>query len=166
MLALVISDTHGSTVNLERLLERFTKLDMVFHLGDVEGDEDYIQTLIYQKFHCATLFVRGNMDFMSREPSSQVVNWAGQTIFMTHGHNYGVGYEYDRLIQAAKEAGANIAMFGHTHMPYLSREEGIMLLNPGSLSKPRQEGREPAYAILETDEKGSAYAVLCTLSYF
>ena len=63
MLALVISDTHGNTVPLERLLKRFTKLDMVFHLGDVEHDEDYIESLVYNRCHCPSLFVKGNMDF-------------------------------------------------------------------------------------------------------
>ena len=85
---------------------------------------------------------------------------------MTHGHTMSVGYDNDRLLQAAKENGADIAMFGHTHLPYLATEDGIMLLNPGSLSKPRQEGWEPSYALLQTDDKGKAYAVLCTLSLF
>lgn len=166
MLALVISDTHGDTSNLESVLKRFDRLDMVFHLGDIEHDEDYIRSLVYQRCRCETLFVRGNMDFTCLEPSEQTVEWAGQRIYMTHGHTLGVGYSYDRLLLKAKENQANIAMFGHTHLPYLGEKDGILLLNPGSLSKPRQEGRLPAYAILETDKNGKAYAALCTLGYF
>jgi len=42
-------------------------------------------------------------------------------------------------------------MFGHTHRPYFEERDGITVLNPGSLSFPRQEGRKSSYMILETD---------------
>ncbi len=46
---------------------------------------------------------------------------------------------------------ADIIMFGHTHRPYFEERDGITVLNPGSLSFPRQEGRKSSYMILETD---------------
>ena len=48
-------------------------------------------------------------------------------------------------------------MFGHTHRPYLSQEEGLTVLNPGSLSFPRQDGRKPTYMLMEIDENGEAH---------
>ena len=46
-------------------------------------------------------------------------------------------------------------MFGHTHRPLLDiDDEELMLINPGSLSFPRQEGKRPSYIIMEIDEKG------------
>ena len=48
-------------------------------------------------------------------------------------------------------------MFGHTHRPYLDDSQGIIVLNPGSLSYPRQQGRKPSYMIMELDESGQAH---------
>ena len=54
-------------------------------------------------------------------------------------------------------------MFGHTHKPYLDTEDGITILNPGSLSYPRQEGRRPSYMIMTIDEAGEAHYEICYL---
>ena len=40
-------------------------------------------------------------------------------------------------------------MFGHTHRPYLDQGKEITVLNPGSVSYPRQEGRKGSYMIME-----------------
>ena len=42
MKILIISDTHGAHKNFDRVIEKERPLDMLIHLGDVEGDEDYI----------------------------------------------------------------------------------------------------------------------------
>ena len=42
-------------------------------------------------------------------------------------------------------------MFGHTHRPFFEQKNGITVLNPGSLSFPRQEGRRGSYMIMEID---------------
>lgn len=42
MKILIISDTHGAHRNFDRVIEKEQPLDMLIHLGDVEGDEDYI----------------------------------------------------------------------------------------------------------------------------
>ena len=52
-------------------------------------------------------------------------------------------------------------MFGHTHRPFfeIDRREGekdLIVLNPGSLSYPRQEGRRPSYMVMEIGEDGEA----------
>ena len=78
-------------------------------------------------------------------------------ILLTHGHYYGVSVGMERLKEEARARGCNIAMFGHTHRPYLSQEEGLTVLNPGSLSFPRQDGRKPTYMLMEIDENGEAH---------
>ena len=42
MRVLIVSDTHKSHSNLERAIEAEKPIDMLIHLGDVEGREDYI----------------------------------------------------------------------------------------------------------------------------
>ena len=53
--------------------------------------------------------------------------------------------------------GIDIVMFGHTHKPYLEKDGGITILNPGSLSYPRQEGHKPSYIIMDVDRDGEAH---------
>ena len=62
----------------------------------------------------------------------------------------------------ARAAGYDIAMFGHTHRPFLEvnqkpGEKDLIVLNPGSLSYPRQEGHKPSYIRMELDSEGTAH---------
>ena len=57
----------------------------------------------------------------------------------------------------ARARGFDIVMFGHTHRPYLEQDREIVVLNPGSLSYPRQEGRKPSYIIMDLDREGQAH---------
>ena len=43
-------------------------------------------------------------------------------------------------------------LFGHTHKPVVEEQNGIVAVNPGSLSYPRQEGRKPSYAVMEIQQ--------------
>ena len=56
-----------------------------------------------------------------------------------------------------------ISMFGHTHKPYLERRGDLTVLNPGSLSFPRQEGRRPSYMLMDLDDEGEAHFTTCYL---
>ena len=71
---------------------------------------------------------------------------------ITHGHMYGVSMGYQRIWEEGLERGVDAVMFGHTHRPMLEEDEDLILLNPGSLSYPRQEGRRPSYAVMELQQ--------------
>ena len=43
-------------------------------------------------------------------------------------------------------------MFGHTHRPDIIEEDNITLINPGSISYPRQADGIPTYIILEIND--------------
>ena len=64
MKILIVSDTHGRLENLERVIEMTKPIDALIHLGDVEGQEDYIRRLV----PCAAYMVSGNNDFFSMLP--------------------------------------------------------------------------------------------------
>ena len=63
----------------------------------------------------------------------------------------------DMLKGEARSRNAQVAMFGHTHRPCLEIESDLTVLNPGSLSYPRQEGRKPSFLIMEIDRYGEAH---------
>ena len=81
-------------------------------------------------------------------------------IFVTHGHYYGVSMDITGVIDEAKDRGCNAVFFGHTHKPLLETIDGVLALNPGSLTYPRQRGRRPSYAIVNLDQTGHLTAEL------
>ena len=145
MKVVIVSDTHGSHRNLEKVLEEEKPMDMLIHLGDVEGGEDYITALA----DCPTHIVRGNNDFFYDLPGEEEFMMGGYHMFISHGHYYYVSMGEERLKEEARARGADIVMYGHTHKPTLTREEDLITLNPGSIAYPRQEGRRPSYMVME-----------------
>ena len=150
MKILIVSDTHGKHMNLDRALEKECPIDMFIHLGDVEGGEDYIDAVV----ECEKHVVKGNNDFFSELPREEEFYIGSRKVFNTHGHNYFVSLNPEQIREEGRARQADIVMFGHTHRPYLDEESDIIVLNPGSLSYPRQEGRKSSYMILEINENG------------
>ena len=50
---------------------------------------------------------------------------------------------------AAREAQAELLLFGHTHIPFCEELEGLWVLNPGSC-----QGRRGTYGIIELSSGG------------
>jgi hypothetical protein len=145
MKVLIVSDTHGRHAGIEEAIEREKPFHMLIHLGDAEGYEDYIQELA----GCPMEIVSGNNDHFSQLPTEKELLIDGLRIFITHGHYYFVALNNERIRQEGLKRQADVVMFGHTHRPFISEEEGITLLNPGSLAFPRQEGRQYSYIVME-----------------
>ena len=138
--------------NLKLVLSEECPLDMLIHLGDAEGSEHFIPDWVNPE--CRMEMVLGNNDFFSRLDREREIDIAGHKAFITHGHYYGVSMGPEGLVDEAKSRGCDIAMYGHTHRPFLDVIDGVTVLNPGSLSYPRQEGRRPSYMIIHVDADG------------
>lgn len=138
----VFSDSHGYTGNMTAAIE-LERPEMIFFLGDGERDIAKVADM-YPGLQLAA--VRGNCDFRTDRSSSLVCAIGGVTIFATHGHLSDVKYDdsLELLTSQAIEAGADIALFGHTHRQHLSENLGVTLLNPGSAGR----GYYPGYAVL------------------
>lgn len=159
MRVLVVSDTHGRHTNLDRILQEVGRIDMFVHLGDVEDGDVYIDVVV----ECEKHIIGGNNDYFSALPREEDFYIGTHKVYITHGHQYSVSYETESIKKAGLERGADIVMFGHTHKPFLEIGEDITLLNPGSVSYPRQKGRQPGYMILELDKKGEITYHQCYL---
>ncbi len=153
MKILIISDTHRKNENYLKLVETLGTLDMVIHLGDVEGSEYTIQ----EEVNCPVEMVAGNNDFFSDLPSEKIFRIGKYNVMITHGHRYYIGIGSEMLKREAVAEGADIVMYGHTHRPVIDISKDIIAINPGSLSYPRQENRKPSYIIMETDAQGDAH---------
>lgn len=159
MKILIVSDTHRNDDNLKRVLDAHMPLDMLIHLGDAEGSEYLIENWVNDG--CDLKMVVGNNDFFSSLERELEVEIGTHKVLLTHGHYYNVSLGVESLRQEAKERGCDIAMYGHTHRPYLEVGRDVTILNPGSLSYPRQEGRQPSYMIMEMDAAGKIRYQTC-----
>ena len=141
---LVFSDSHGDTTYI-RLAMQKERPDAAVHLGDHASDADIID----REYPILPLCrVKGNCDyFEQRYPDKWVFNWEGVTILATHGHKQSVKSGLLQLKYTALEAGAQLALFGHTHAPYCAQLDGLWLMNPGACG-----GRTPTYGIAELSE--------------
>ena len=72
-----------------------------------------------------------------------------EAILLTHGHMQHVNYRLDNLYYKAMEENCKAVFFGHTHKALVTEEDGIYLVNPGSLSQPR-DNSDGSYAIVRT----------------
>ncbi len=151
MRVLIVSDTHGYHDNLNQVLDEIGKIDMFIHLGDIERSEHYIEGMV----NCPTHMVAGNNDFFTRLPKEKEFQIGDHKVFITHGHNYYVSGGTSHLKREALKRHTDIVMYGHTHRPKIEQEEGVYIVNPGSLSFPRQEGRKPSYLVLNVDDAGN-----------
>lgn len=152
MKILVVSDTHRKDDNLQFVIEQEKPIDMLIHLGDAEGSEQWIPE--WAGAGCKMAMVLGNNDFFSRLERELEMEIGSHKALLTHGHYYGVSMGPEGLAEEAKSRGCDIAMYGHTHRPFLDKINGVTVLNPGSLSYPRQEGRNPSYMIITVHEDG------------
>ncbi len=153
MKILIVSDTHKKHENLVRVLRKLEPIDMMIHLGDAEGFEDYIAELA----GCPLEIVSGNNDFFSELEREKELQIGKYKVLITHGHYYYVAMGIEDLKKEAVGRGMDVVMFGHIHRPVLDYSRGIVTLNPGSISYPRQEGRKPSYAVMEIDDSGEAH---------
>ena len=148
---IAVSDSHGDRRSLRAILERHADADAVFHLGDGATD---MEALTEEFPHLRIYQVGGNCDSALRLfPAEQEVVLGGARFFAVHGHAFGVKSSPLRLLFAARERGARVVLFGHTHHPLVHGEEGLCLVNPGSV-------RDGRYALIDLTSPDGVFAHL------
>lgn len=126
----ILSDTHRNLAPLEKIGRVLSECDYIIHLGDMVSDARDLLRDYPQK----TYIIAGNNDFWGGE-SEVVLDVEGRRIFACHGHRYGVKGGTERLVAAAKERLCDIALYGHTHIPEVREEGGVLLINPGCMTR-------------------------------
>lgn len=153
MKILVVSDSHGRDQDVKGVIEQVKDFDLLIHCGDVEGGEDYIRAITDRP----VIMVAGNNDFRSDLPLQEQVEIGDYRILVTHGHHFFVNMGVETLEEYCIQNGFNVVMFGHTHKPYLEIGEEVTILNPGSISYPRQTDRKQTFLVMEIDREGEAH---------
>ena len=139
----IISDTHGQVPNAVH--DALAGVDHILHAGDV-GPMDVITEL---ETLAPVSAVLGNTDYTIQLPQMSVQTFGGQKFLVHHIVDLPVPSQLVRVAIADEQP--NVVVFGHTHMPYNEHHDGVLFLNPGSVSNPRG-GNAPSVAIVECNE--------------
>ena len=118
-------------------------------LGD--GLEDVKEASNAAGFSGNWAVVKGNNDYYFQEAESAVFDFINYRFLITHGHRYNLYNGYHSLVSAARANGANAVLSGHTHIPHHIMIDGIHLINPGSVSRPRSR-IGATFAVIECAE--------------
>lgn len=134
MRILAISDTHIQSLDdlEQKAIDRFAKADLILHAGDYTG----IQFVKELKELTRFIGVYGNMDPPSVRAELkpiEVVEVEGFRIGLIHpsegGSPFGI---LERIRQRFRDV--NIVVYGHTHQAKKEEVEGVIYVNPGSLT--------------------------------
>lgn len=151
---LVLSDTHGRVQRLKEIA-RIVKLpDLIIHCGDYFTDIEKISDI----FGVEVIGVKGNCD-MEGAPEERIIETEAGRILICHGHKYGVKNDVSRLYYRALEQGCHLAVFGHTHVPFVDEHGGVKFINPGSVSFPRNK-TGGSYGMIMLEEESFTTAIV------
>ncbi len=157
MRAALFSDSHGDTTALRLALEaamKHGKIDIFAFLGDgVQEFYDLKQAMKKHNPMAIMQAVRGNNDHaMMGLSEDAVISAEGLWLFLSHGHRQRVKLTDRFLIDYAKDRQCRAALFGHTHRAFCQEKDGVLLMNPGSVSLPMGPG--PTFGMLDISPDG------------
>lgn len=148
--AVVIADTHmprRSGALPGDLLGQLEGADLILHAGDLMDPALLDELGAYAPVRA----VRGNMDPPdARLPETLEFGFGGARVAMIHDSGPKRGRR-DRMRRRFPEA--RVVVFGHSHIPFLEDEDGLLLLNPGSPTDKRRQPRH-TFATLHAEEGG------------
>lgn len=180
---LIASDIHGSAYWCERMLELFKreKANVLVLLGDIlyhgprnELPRDYNPKKVIAMLNAfangtpceephSILCVRGNCDAEVDQmvlgfpimADYGVIELGGRFVYLTHGHVYGED-------NPPKLRKGDILIQGHTHIQRCVEKDGIMFLNPGSVSIPKGDGYNGCI-VFDDEAVAEAFTTTATL---
>jgi len=158
---LIASDIHGSAKYCEALLQAYEreKADRLVLLGDIlyhgprnDLPEGYAPKKVIELLNAMKdriLCVRGNCDTEVDQmvldfpvlADYAILDLGSRLVYATHGHVYNTS----KLPPLGKD---DILLHGHTHIPACTGESGVLYLNPGSVSIPKEKSPH-SYMTLE-----------------
>jgi hypothetical protein len=152
----VLSDTHGNYPLAIQMLDRFSGLDCIIHLGDTLQDADVIQCAL----DIPVIKLAGNCDTSPKAPRELLLTIRNKTFFLSHGDLYRVKTSTERIYKKASSENAAVVLYGHTHVPAIQKQGKILLVNPGTL---KEAAPQQSLAIL-TFQHGEVSAEIVPVS--
>ncbi len=157
-MAVVLADTHiprRAHALPEELFSYLRQADLILHAGDLIQPSVLDELSAYGPVRA----VAGNVDLPEVDlPETLEFDFGGAKIAMIHDSGRKEGRR-KRLEKHFPEA--RVIVFGHSHVPFLEDENGLLLLNPGSPTDRRRQPRH-TFALLRAEE-GSVRAEILAL---
>ena len=182
----VISDTHNPSVGAEpppEVISAFNGVDAIIHAGDIYVPSclDWLEEIapVYAVELEAEAQFKEDVRVVER---TRVLEFEGHTIGITHdllvpgmaqevtefsplSKHFPEGADLSAALEKVFDANVGIVIFGHTHYPVVEEFHGVLMVNPGSPSLPKQLRRLGQVAILELGP-GRKSAEILDLSTF
>ncbi|HTX86567.1 MAG TPA: metallophosphoesterase [Candidatus Nanoarchaeia archaeon] len=132
----IVSDIHDNLVNLKKCLSWCKKngIEKIICCGDVTNSETL--EILSREFKGEIFIVRGNMEVYEE---AEVADYKNMTfgcrsaVFNIGGKKVGVCHEPFRIDQLLAKEKCDIIFYGHTHKPWIEKNNGIQIVNPGTL---------------------------------
>lgn len=139
---IVVSDSHGTYDQLQKIIKNYPKAAFYFHCGDSELPKQYLSN-----FHG----VEGNNDIYNEYPEHIIMDLNDYfRVLVIHGHRQGVYSGMNNLVALAKKYKCNVVFFGHTHVFRQDYVDGVHIVNPGCLIYNR-DFTPSSYAYIEIE---------------
>lgn len=148
MRILITSDTHGQLSKFWDVFEKMQQIDpvdVIVHCGDYYKDAEKIR----RRCRLPVFAVKGNCDGDFGDEGYMHFETDAGDFLITHGHMLDVSHDLQRIYYKVLEENCVGAFFGHTHRSVYLDMDGIYLMNPGSLSRPR-DGSGGTFGIIQT----------------
>ncbi|MBQ3280938.1 MAG: YfcE family phosphodiesterase [Eubacterium sp.] len=157
----ITGDTHGDLSRAIEMYDAITRdtpegiphvdrFDYLIHCGDYKKDGFELG----KELGIPVITVYGNCDDVW-EPDFDIIDTDAGSIVATHGHVEDINNTHEHLYELAEDQGCNCICYGHSHIAVYGEENGYLVINPGSLTKPL-DGTMGSVAILKADENGYA----------
>jgi len=177
----VISDIHGHLPALRVALDCLgSDVDEILCAGDAFSDHRFSNEVVEVLRASRARYVLGNhelallgpagcrareaphvktanLEYVRSQETVLKTSVRGATVLMVHGSPWEPNNEYlspdSERFARTEDLDTDILILGHTHVPYVARHHGTLVVNPGSVGRPERPGIPDlaSCAIVDTD---------------
>lgn len=148
----IISDTHGNKILMEKVCNYLIddkNVNMIYHLGDNYEDGEYLISIGYPVKVVPGLWC------------DQFNDWKTPKIIIEEINNIKIAFAHTLdLILKSSGRECHIQCFGHTHTPFLKRENKKIYFNPGHLKKQIDRANEASFGIIKFETNRILFEII------
>lgn len=149
----MVSDSHGHVENLKRAFRALLGrgIEVFCHLGDDYDDMRALEVGTLEVVQVPGVFSSYYRD--PAIPNRVIKSWGGKRFLLTNTkvrHENDLQGDPDPQELVAKGE-VDVVLYGHSHIPEVSAQGGVLFLNPGHLKEEDKKGYPPTYGLVEVE---------------